>query len=76
MIWHFFLSRLLTKPSRTLMPSGCMQDQCRRLSEANGGGTVFKQGCVTDNSSSVSYPAHMGIYACDEQPNFQHLIIL
>jgi len=48
-----------------------MQDQCRGSSEANGGGTVLKQWCVTDDSSSVSYQARMGIYARDEQPNFQ-----
>jgi len=50
-----------------------MQDQCRgsESSEANSGGTVIEQRCVTDDSSSVSYPARMRIYACDEQYNFQ-----
>jgi len=48
-----------------------MPDQCWGLSGANGGGTVLEQRCVTDDSSSVSYPPHIGIYACDEQPNFQ-----
>jgi len=53
-----------------------MQDQCRISSEANDGGTVFKQRCVTDDSSSVSYPARMRIYAPDEQHNFQQNLAL
>jgi len=48
-----------------------MQDQCRISSEANDGGTALEQRCVTDDSSSVSYPARMRIYARDEQHNFQ-----
>jgi len=51
-----------------------MQDQCLGSSEANGGGTVLEQWCVTDDGSSVSYPARMEIYAYDEQPNFQQII--
>ena len=53
-----------------------MQDQCRISSEANDGGTALEQRSVTDDSSSVSYPACMRIYARDEQHNFQHLIVL
>ena len=49
-----------------------MQDQCRISSEANDGGAALEQWCVTDDSSSVSYPARMRIYARDEQHNFQH----
>jgi len=51
-----------------------MQDQCQwfESSEATGGGTVLKPRCVTDDSSGISYPARMGIYAHDEQHNFQH----
>jgi len=53
-----------------------MQDQCRILSEANDGGTALEQRCVTDDSSSVSYPARMRIYARDEQHNFQHRLFI
>jgi len=50
-----------------------MQNECRISSEANDGGTALEQRCVTDDSSSVSYPARMRIvYARDEQHNFQH----
>jgi len=52
--------------------SSSMQDQCRKWSEANDGGTALEQLCVTADSSSVSYPARMKIYARDEQHNFQH----
>jgi len=54
-----------------------MQNQCRgsESSEANSGGTVIEQRCVTDDSSSVSYPARMRIYARDEQHNFQHTLL-
>jgi len=49
-----------------------MQDECRISSEANDGGTALEQRGVTDDSSSVSYPARMRIvYARDEQHNFQ-----
>ena len=50
-----------------------MQNQYRgsESSEANSGGTVIEQRCVTDDSSSVSYLARMRIYARDEQHNFQ-----
>lgn len=48
-----------------------MQNQCSGLSEANGGGTVLMERWVTDNSSTVSYQVHMGIYANPEQPYFQ-----
>jgi len=50
-----------------------MQDECRISSEANDGGTALEQRCVTDDSSSVSYPARMRIYARDEQHNSQQL---
>ena len=36
--------------------------------------TVLEQRGVADDSSYVSHLAHMGIYACDEQPNFQHYL--
>jgi len=49
-----------------------MQDQCRKWSEANDGGTALEQRCVTADSSSVTYPARMRIYARHEQHNFQH----
>jgi len=55
--------------------SSSMQDQCRISSQANDGGTVLEQQCVTDDSSSVFYPARMRIYARDEQHNFQHLAV-
>ena len=55
--------------------ASCMQDECWRSSEANDGGTVLEQRCVTDNSSSVSYPARMRIYASDEQHNFQQILL-
>ena len=46
-----------------------MQDEYRISSEANDGGTALELRCVTDDSSSVSYPARMRIYARDEQHN-------
>jgi len=49
-----------------------MQDECRISFEANDGGTALELRCVTDDSSSVSHPARMRIYARDEQQNFQH----